>query len=177
MRYVRRVAPRTPAAIIDVGAGESTLVDDLLGEAYLGVTVLDISATALEKTRRRLGPLAKYVGWKVADVLSTEFQTGEYDVWHDRAVFHFLATAEQRQRYVVQLLKALKPGGFAIVGTFGPNGPDQCSGMPVSRYDAHQLHGTFGEQFQLVDSCVELHQTPWGGAQEFTYCRCRRLAH
>ena len=138
---------------------------------------MDISATALEMTRRRLGPLAKYVGWKVADVQSTEFQTGQYDVLHDRAVFHFLTTVVQRQRYVAKQLKALKPGGFAIVGTFGPNGPDQCSGMPVSRYNVHQLHGTFGEQFQLIDSCVERHQTPWGGAQEFTCCLCRRLAH
>ena len=99
MRYVERVEPRKQAAIIDVGGGESTLVDDLLGEGYLEVTVMDISATALEMTRRRLGPLAKYVGWKVADVQSTEFQTGQYDVQHDRAVFHFLTTAEQRQRY------------------------------------------------------------------------------
>ena len=176
LRYVQRAAPRNHADIIDFGGGESTLVDDLLSEGYVGVTVLDISATALETTRRRVGPLAKYVTWKVADVLATEFQTAAYDVWHDRAVFHFLTTAAQRQRYVAQLLKALKPGGFAIVGTFGPNGPDQCSGLPVSRYDAEQLHGTFGEPFQLVDSCIEVHETPWGAPQQFTYCVCRRLA-
>ena len=92
-------------------------------------------------------------------------------------MFHFLTTVERRLRYVAQLLKALKPGGFSIVGTFGRNGPDQCSGMPVSRYDAQQLHGAIGEQFQLTDSCVERHQTPWGEAQEFAYCLCRRLAH
>ena len=95
-------------------------------------------------------------------------------MWHDRAVFHFLTTAEQRQRYVNKVLMALKPGGFAIVGTFGPDGPDQCSGLPVSRYDALELHGTFGEPLQLMDSSMEVHTTPAGASQQFVYCFCRR---
>ena len=176
LRYVQRAAPRKHAAIIDVGGGESTLVDDLLGEGYVELTVLDISAKALDEARRRVGPLAKYVGWRVADVLATELQPAQYDVWHDRAVFHFLTTAEERHRYVAQVLKALKPGGFAIVGTFGPEGPDQCSGLPVCRYDPDQLHGAFGEPFQLLDSSIDVHRTPWGALQQFTYCFCRRLA-
>ena len=92
----------------------------------------------------------------------------------DRAVFHFLTTDEQRGNYVRQVLKALKPGGFAIVGTFGPEGPKQCSGLPVARYAPDELHDTFGDPFQLVESSVEIHTTPWGSPQQFVYCFCRR---
>jgi len=175
LAYIRRAAPqKKTAAIIDVGGGESTLVDDLLAANYADVTVLDISATALDATRRRLGALGQHVTWKAADVLEADLPPGAYDVWHDRAVFHFLVTDDQRRRYVAQALKALKPGGFAIVGTFGPHGPDSCSGLPVTRYSASELHGTFGEPFQLIDSGTEAHTTPWGSTQEFVYCFCSR---
>jgi SAM-dependent methyltransferase len=96
------------------------------------------------------------------------------DVWHDRAVFHFLTADAQRQAYVRQVLRALRPGGFAIVATFGRHGPEQCSGLPVMRYAPGELHGVFGSRFALVDHSQEQHTTPWGSTQEFTYCFCRR---
>ena len=173
--YVCRAAPCKDAAIIDVGAGESTLVDDLLQKGYGKVTALDISATALEVTRDRLGPLGSRVTWLAANVLDANLPAGAFDVWHDRAVFHFLTDDTQRKRYVAQVLHALKPGGFAIVGTFGPQGPDQCSGLPVARYAPDELHGRFGAPFQLIDSSIDLHTTPWGAPQQFVYCFCRRL--
>jgi SAM-dependent methyltransferase len=176
LRFVRAAAPAADAAIIDVGGGESTLVDDLLADGHRKLSVLDLSPTALDVTRRRLGPSAASVTWVAGDVLDTAFDSAAYDLWHDRAVFHFLTTDTQRQRYVAQVLKALKPGGFAIVGTFGPQGPDKCSGLPVARYAPSELHGTFGEPFQLLDSAVEVHTTPWGAPQQFVYCFCRRQA-
>ena len=176
LEYVKKAAPKKDVSIIDIGGGESTLVDDLLAEGYINVTVLDLSKTALDATKQRLGRLAKSVNWQAADVLEVELPTQAYDIWHDRAVFHFLTTDAQRARYVSQVLKALKPGGFAIVGTFGPEGPDQCSGLPVSRYAPAELHGKFGEPFLLVNSSVEIHTTPWGSTQQFVYCFCRREA-
>ena len=176
LQYIRRVAPILDAAIIDVGSGESTLVDDLLAAGYAKLTVLDISATALDATRRRLGPAGEGPNWLAADVLEADLPAAAFDIWHDRAVFHFLTCDAQRQRYVEQVLRALKPGGFAIVGSFGPQGPDKCSGLPVSRYSADELHQTFGEPFQLLDSRVEQHTTPWGSLQQFVYCLCRRVA-
>jgi SAM-dependent methyltransferase len=175
LQYIRRAAAGKDAAIIDVGGGESTLVDDLLAAGYGKLTVLDISAIALEATRRRLGPHGDSVQWIAADVLSVDLPAGAFDVWHDRAVFHFLTSDEERQRYVEQALKALRPGGFAIVGTFGPQGPDKCSGLPVARYSADELHHSFGEPFQLLNSSVEQHTTPWGTRQQFVYCFCRRV--
>ena len=174
LHYVRQAAPDKAAAIIDVGGGESTLVDDLLADGYANLTVLDISAAALDATRRRLGENGQRVTWQAADILDAELPAAAYDVWHDRAVFHFLVGEAQRRRYVTQALRALKPGGFAIVGTFGPLGPDKCSGLPVSRYSADELHGAFGDPFELLDSSVELHTTPWGSTQQFVYCFCRR---
>ncbi len=174
LKFIHAAAPDKSAAIVDVGGGESTLVDDLLAEGYTNVSVLDLSATALDVTQRRLGVLSGKVTWRVGDILDMDLAAHTYDVWHDRAVFHFLTTDEQRQRYIRQVTRALKPGGFAIVGTFGPEGPTQCSGLPVARYSPDELHGSFGESFQLVDSSVETHMTPWGSPQQFVYCFCRR---
>ena len=176
LRYTQRAAPGKEARIIDVGGGESSLVDDLLTAGYTNLTVLDILKTALQVARERVGPSAGNVVWLAADVLEVDLPAASYDVWHDRAVFHFLTTDAQRQRYVEQVLKALRPGGFAIVGTFGPEGPESCSGLPVARYAPQELHGTFGEPFELVDSSVEMHTTPWGAPQQFVYCFCRRQA-
>jgi SAM-dependent methyltransferase len=162
------------ANVIDVGGGEATLVDDLLEAGYRNVSVLDISSKALAVAAERLGPRAGTVTWVVADVLEHEFAEASVDIWHDRAVFHFLTTSEQRQAYVAKALKALRPGGFAIVGTFGPNGPEKCSGLPVMRYSADTLHNTFGARFTLVEHSIDVHTTPWDAAQEFTYCFCRR---
>jgi len=174
LRYVTQAAAGKDVAIIDVGGGESTLVDDLVNEGYSDITVLDIAVTALEVTRRRLGPLGAHVKWMAADVLEVDLPVGAYDIWHDRAVFHFLTNDDQRRRYVAQVLKALKPGGFAIVGAFGPEGPEKCSGLQVSRYAPGELHGAFGEPFELLGSSVEQHTTPSGAPQQFVYCYCRR---
>ena len=157
-----------------MGGGESTLVDDLLAAGYRDVTVLDLSSTAIEATRRRLGDASAAVRWIAGDILDVALEPGRYDVWHDRAVFHFLTTDDQRRRYLAQVLTALRPGGFAIVGTFGPEGPERCSGLPVSRYAPPELHGAFGEPFELIESSVEVHVTPWGAPQQFVYCFCRR---
>lgn len=174
LRYITQAAASKDVAIIDVGGGESTLIDDLVNDGYSKISILDISATALEVTKRRLGATGAHVTWITADILEVELPVGAYDIWHDRAVFHFLINDDQRRRYVAQVLKALKPGGFAIVGTFGPEGPEKCSGLQVSRYAPSELHGTFGAPFELLDSSVEQHTTPWGSPQQFVYCYCRR---
>lgn len=174
LRYITQAAASKDVAIIDVGGGESTLIDDLVNDGYSNISILDISATALEVTKRRLGATGAHVTWIAADILEVELPVGAYDIWHDRAVFHFLINDDQRRRYVAQVLKALKPGGFAIVGTFGPEGPEKCSGLQVSRYAPSELHGTFGAPFELLDSSVEQHTTPWGSPQQFVYCYCRR---
>ena len=174
LQYVRTASSARDVAIIDVGGGESTLVDDLLADGYSNLTVLDLSTTALDVTKRRLGQASASVAWRVGDVLEIDLASAIYDIWHDRAVFHFLVTDEQRRRYVAQVLKAVKPGGFVIVGAFGPEGPEKCSGLPVARYAPTELHGTFGEPFQLLASNIEVHTTPWGTPQQFVYCFCRR---
>lgn len=173
LAYLRKTGVATNGSVIDVGGGESTLVDDLVEAGYSNVTVLDISERALEVARARLGDRKARVTWLAADVLQHQFAKAAYDVWHDRAVFHFMTSEEQRRRYVQQVLQALKPGGFAIVGAFGPDGPTQCSGLPVARYGAEALHEEFGGPFQLVDHSVDTHTTPWGTPQQFVYCYCR----
>lgn len=164
------------AKVIDVGGGASTLVDDLLTHGYQDVTVMDLSASALAVARARQAPMEARVQWLVADVTTAELPVHAFDVWHDRAVFHFLTTDEQRERYVAQVVHALRPGGFAIVGTFGPQGPEKCSGLAVSRYAPQELHGKFGVPFELIESHTEIHTTPWGAPQQFVYCFCRHHA-
>lgn len=158
------------ASIIDVGGGESSLVDDLLARGYQNITVLDISHTAIEVTKKRLKEAADRVRWITADVTKVELEPSAYDVWHDRAVFHFLASRTQRATYVNTVRDAVKQGGHVIVSTFGPEGPKKCSGLDVIRYDAESLHDQFGTRFRLVESLKELHQTPFGTAQQFVYC-------
>jgi ubiquinone/menaquinone biosynthesis C-methylase UbiE len=172
--YIKRTGLSTAATVIDVGGGEARLVDDLLEAGYGDVTVLDISTMALEVCRQRLGPRADRVNWLADDFLTHEFPSHSLDVWHDRAVFRFLTSDEQRRTYVRQVARALRPDGFAIVGTFGPHGSEQCSGLSVMRSASTELHGTFGARFRLVDSRIDVHATPWGLPQEFGYCFCRR---
>lgn len=174
LAYIERTGVPKSAAVIDVGGGEATLVDDLLDAGYQAVIVLDISTKALEVSQERLGSRATRVKWLAADVIEYPFGRASIDVWHDRAVFHFLTGDGQRQAYVAQVLKALKPGGYAIVGSFGPQGPDKCSGLPVMQYDAEGLHGQFGDHFKLIESHLSTHTTPWGAHQQFVYCFCRR---
>jgi 2-polyprenyl-3-methyl-5-hydroxy-6-metoxy-1,4-benzoquinol methylase len=170
---IQRFAPRRSASIIDVGAGESTLVDDMLALGYEGLTVLDVSRTAIEETKARLKKSADRVRWLVGDVTEVSLPSEPFDVWHDRAVFHFLVDAEKRRKYVQAVLNGVRPGGHVIVSTFGPRGPRKCSGLEVMRYDAETLHGEFGRQFTIEESTVETHQTPWGADQQFVYCCCR----
>ncbi len=160
-------------AIIDVGGGASRLVDDLLARGYHDLTVLDISASALSVAKQRLGTRAHEVNWIEADITSTALPPRRFDLWHDRAVFHFLTDENDRERYVQAVRKSVRSGGHVIVASFGPNGPQQCSGLPVVRYDAGHLHDEFGAGFELVEHTSEDHHTPFGTTQQFIYCYCR----
>jgi len=172
LQLIEEDAPNRDAKIIDVGGGESTLVDDLLARGYRNFSVLDVSLTALNVAKERLGRSADAVNWLCGDVTTFAFRPHQYDVWHDRAVFHFLTVSEERAAYVRQVARAVKPGGHVIVATFGPEGPTQCSGLNVVRYDPNSLHREFGTSFHLVKHLTELHQTPAGSIQQFTYCYC-----
>ena len=164
------------AQIMDVGGGASTFVDDLLSEGFQSVSVLDLSASALFKVRARLGAKGQSVQWLEANILDLNLHGKYFDVWHDRAVFHFLTSQADRQRYVEQVLHAVKPGGLVIVATFAEDGPEKCSGLPVMRYSKDALHAEFGQPFVLLGSEPELHMTPTGKQQKFVYCFCKRLA-
>lgn len=173
LELIQIASPDHESSIIDVGGGESTLVDDLLALGYQNLTLLDISKTALAVTKERLGADAQRIRWLCADVTQGPMIGHSYDLWHDRAVFHFLLAPEERSAYVQTVANALKPGGHIIVSTFGPQGPTKCSGLNVIRYDANSLHGEFGNRFQLIESSEELHETPFGTTQQFLYCYCR----
>jgi 2-polyprenyl-3-methyl-5-hydroxy-6-metoxy-1,4-benzoquinol methylase len=164
------------AGIIDVGGGASTLADDLLGVGYSDVTVLDLSGAALSTAKLRLGERASDVTWRVGDITRVQLPRHAYGVWHDRAVFHFLTTREEREAYVHAVLRAVKPGGHVIVATFAEDGPDRCSGLTVMRYSAEGLHAEFGVPFTLLKHEREEHHTPSGAIQKFIYCLCRREA-
>lgn len=176
LRLIAETGVPHTASIIDVGGGASTLVDDLLAKGYQNITVLDLSRSALDSARNRLGARASSVTWLESDITKAELPLHAYDVWHDRAVFHFLTTPEDRQAYVRAALRAVKPGGHIIVATFAEDGPNRCSGLPVMRYSATDLHAEFGEAFTLVAHEKESHHTPFGTIQQFTYCHCRKLA-
>ena len=173
LRLIEQLCPDKTAAIVDIGGGQSTLVDDLLSRGYLDVSVLDISGTAIEFTQRRLGAQAHQVGWHVGDVTTYDFVAKRFDLWHDRAVFHFLTDPRARQAYIDQVRRYIKPGGLVLMATFGPNGPLKCSGLDVVRYDEEKLHHEFGKGFQWLGSEVSLHHTPAGADQQFLYCWCR----
>jgi 2-polyprenyl-3-methyl-5-hydroxy-6-metoxy-1,4-benzoquinol methylase len=170
---IRRVAPGHGAAIIDVGGGASTLVDGLLAEGYDDVTVLDVSSAALAQASERLGPSAARVTWLEASILDATLTPSGYDVWHDRAVFHFLTDVADRRRYVEQVRSAVRVGGYVMVATFAADGPTKCSGLDVVRYAPQELHGQFGSDFQLLESVRDEHRTPAGSVQPFIYCMCR----
>ena len=172
LELIAEAAPSLDARIIDVGGGESTLIDDLIARGYRNLAVLDVSSTALEVTRKRLGTSADMVSWLCGDVTTFAFAEHGYDVWHDRAVFHFLTDPNDRAAYVRQVARAVKPGGRVIVAAFGAEGPTKCSGLDVVRYDPEALHDEFGAKFQLTRHLTELHQTPQGKIQQFVYCYC-----
>lgn len=176
LRLIQKLCPDLTASIIDVGGGESTLVDDLLQQHYLDVSVLDISLTAIDFTRQRLGQQAQQVNWHVGDITQYDFGEKRFDLWHDRAVFHFLTEPVARQAYVDLVKRSVKPGGHVLMATFGPDGPLKCSGLDVVRYDDQTLHHEFGAGFQLMGSEIFEHNTPMGTRQQFLYCWCRAYA-
>jgi SAM-dependent methyltransferase len=161
------------ARIIDVGGGASTLADDLCELGYVDVSVLDISKTALEKAGQRLGAKADHVQWMEGDITRVRLPFEHYDLWHDRAVFHFLTDPLAQHSYVEAATRAVKSGGFIIIATFSPEGPEKCSGLPVQRYDAASLARKF-PQCDLLDERQEDHKTPAGASQSFTYVRLQK---
>jgi SAM-dependent methyltransferase len=161
-------------AIVDVGGGASRLVDALVARGIKAITVLDISRAAIAVAKTRLGGKGRSIRWIVADVTKWQPEAAAYDVWHDRATFHFLTDQGDREAYVERLTRAVRPGGHAIIGTFALDGPERCSGLPVARYDAQGLGATIGEGFELVDTRRNEHKTPWGSEQQFLFSLFRR---
>lgn len=162
-------------AIIDIGGGASRLVDRLVKDGFQSLAVLDLSAAALREARNRLGPAGVAVDWIVGDV-TTWKPARTYDLWHDRAAFHFLTEPADRAAYLECLRLALRVGGQAIIGTFALDGPEKCSGLPVQRYDPERLAEVLGPSFERVEARTESHRTPWGSCQSFQFSRFRRRA-
>jgi len=161
--------------IIDVGGGASVLVDRLLDQGFQNLTVLDISSKSLDFTKERLGELAVQVFWIEVDV--TEFDPPQkYDLWHDRAVFHFLTDPNDRKKYVRNMDKALNPGGHAIIAAFAIDGPPKCSGLDVERYSPEKMKNELGDSFEFIKSIKEVHMTPWGSEQKFIYCYSKKIS-
>ncbi len=170
LELIRRVAPNLRTPIIDVGGGASVLTGALQRDGYSNLTVLDLSRAALATTQARLGAKAAQVRWLEADVRTASIPNAEFGVWHDRAVFHFLTLDTDRAAYVAQMKRAVRPGGYVVVSTFGPEGPKRCSGLEVCRYSPTSLHREFGPGFRLLSSEEEQHETPSGSHQAFIYC-------
>lgn len=160
--------------VIDVGGGDSTLVDSLIEREAGRVTVLDISGAALERARARLGARATEVDWVEGDVTRVALPADSVDIWHDRAVFHFLVDESDRRRYVALATRAIRPGGALVLGTFALDGPVRCSGLPVAHYSAELLAAEFGDDFELARSVRDVHRTPSGAEQPFTFVVLRR---
>ena len=175
LELIERAGATPGSGIIDIGGGASRLADCLVSQGYEDVTVLDLSAAALDSARSRMGDKANRVTWIAADVTVWE-PPRSYDVWHDRAAFHFLTIPEDQAAYVARLRRAVRPGGHAIIGTFAPDGPERCSGLLVSRYDATSLAATLGSGFELIDARRHEHVTPWGATQKFQFSTFRRQA-
>ncbi len=169
-------AGKPPAAVIDVGGGASTLVDDLLRLGYGPVTVLDVSDSALQVSRARLGSEADRVHWLAGDVIHTVLPPGAFDVWHDRAAFHFLLDPADQAAYAARAARSVRPGGHLVIATFAPDGPEKCSGLEVARYDGAGLASVLGPSFRLESEERETHLTPWGAQQRFVYAVLERVA-
>ena len=164
------------SAIIDIGGGASTLVDELLARGYDNLAVLDVAEPAFATTKERLGESAATVEWYVADITAFD-PPHRWTVWHDRAVFHFLVEETDRAAYLAALERGVEPSGHAIIATFGPNGPPRCSGLPVHRYSPTELSAVLGVGWELVSGTSEEHETPSGAVQAFVYCHfCRAEA-
>lgn len=168
-----RFGARPTDAFIDVGGGASLLVDCLLDRGWSDLTVLDLAQSSLDAARLRLGERSGRIAWICADITNWTPRRS-YDVWHDRAVFHFLTEPIQRSAYKAALAQGLVPGGLLIIATFALDGPEKCSGLPVQRYAAKGLHAELGESFELLDEWPEKHVTPWGDSQAFLWCVFRK---
>jgi SAM-dependent methyltransferase len=157
-------------SIIDIGSGRSTLVDDLCALGYKKLTLLDVSEEAISQTLRRLGNSPISISTIIGNISKITTQENLYDLWHDRAVFHFLTEKSQRNKYIQNLKRSLKKNGIAIIATFGPDGPDKCSGLNTMKYDKTELHAQLGDDFQILGSKIDYHQTPFNTSQQFIYC-------
>jgi 2-polyprenyl-3-methyl-5-hydroxy-6-metoxy-1,4-benzoquinol methylase len=175
LELIRATGEAKDASLIDVGGGASRLVDALLQDGYSAVTVLDLSERAIATAKARLGDRAASVAWITADVTAWK-PTTTFDVWHDRAAFHFLTESAERSAYVARVSQALRVGGHLIIGTFALDGPEQCSGLPVRRYDAASLGEALGPAFALVETQPHEHRTPMGRVQRFQFSRFRRIS-
>jgi SAM-dependent methyltransferase len=174
LELLERAGLSAESRLIDVGGGASTLVDDLLARGLRRVTVLDVSAEALVIARRRLGEQGREVEWLAADVLQAALPAGGFDLWHDRAVFHFLTDPADAARYAEQASLAVASGGHAVIGGFAPDGPEKCSGLPVARRSAEDIAAILGPAFHLVEHRAEVHATPAGALQSFAYALLER---
>lgn len=174
LELVQRSGIRKDAAIIDVGGGESRLVDRLIADGYSDITVLDLSARAIEHTKLRLGSASDRVDWIVADITKWG-PSRRYRLWHDRAVLHFLTEPSDRTAYLKALLAAVEPGGHAIISTFALDGPERCSGLPVVRYSGETLAAELGPELRLEETLLDDHITPNGAVQRFQFSRFTRL--
>lgn len=172
LELITAAAPGT-GSVIDVGGGASVLADALLAKGYSDLTVLDISAVALERSKKRLGGLSDRISWIVADITNWQPQR-TWDVWHDRAVFHFLTDAEAQDAYIAALKMGTKAVSAVIMATFALAGPEKCSGLPVQRYSPATLAARLGPDFRLYTETAETHPTPFGTTQEFSYAAFKR---
>jgi SAM-dependent methyltransferase len=175
LELITAAVPDRDARIVDVGGGDSLLVDHLLALGYGRITVLDIARSAIDRAQARLGKDADRVRWIVGDVMTID-GLGPCDVWHDRALFHFLVEPVQRQQYVAAITSAVVGLGAVIISAFAPDGPERCSGLDVCRYDEHSLAAEMGESFVIDEARRQRHRTPWGVEQRFVYVSLRRVA-
>jgi ubiquinone/menaquinone biosynthesis C-methylase UbiE len=177
LAMIANTAVGVNAQVIDVGGGASTLVDDLLGQGYEQITILDLSSAALSATRSRLGAAASKVKWIEDDIKTVELPPAYFDIWHDRAVFHFLTKADDRQQYMNNMQRSVKGDGHVIIATFSLEAPPICSGLEVQRYTPELLQNELGESFELQEHTSELHLTPGGVEHMYLYCHFRRQFH
>lgn len=172
LELILRTGVDSDARILDAGGGASTLVDDLLARGFRRVMVVDIAQSALDAAKKRLGDRAREVEWRVGDITTLDLPGDSVDVWHDRAVFHFLTSDAERRAYIDRVCRAVKTGGHVVLATFGEEGPEKCSGLACVRYSAESLHAALGDAFKMIEHLDERHRTPWGTEQQFVYCLC-----